>query len=229
MQTKFELKDCPLTFISDDLITAGLNPRYDSPLYDEFPFKIVQAVICSQRRGYIGTILDDTHGALAKLFAAVDAGEVTDPEQLAVVEWLRADDGDVIESYRADDKCKVRDVYRAAIKLAQLALASQVNSDGDKYYVHVYKTQCCIERLNKDESVESILDTVCSIAKLMCTWDLKYNVPVIWTDECIKSMFMSMPYYLMLDKKYKLAIDDLGFTNLKEIESELRPYFKDRL
>ena len=227
MQTKFALKDCPLTFISDDLINAGLNPRYDSPLYAEFPFKIVQAVIRSQRRGYIGTILEDTHGALAKLFAAADAGKVTDPEQLAVVDWLRTDDGDVIESYRADECCKQRDVYRAAIKLAQLALASQVNSDGDKYYVPVYETQCCIERLDKDESVESILGTVCSIAKLMCTWDLKYNVPVIWGDECIKCMLKSMPYYLMLDEKYKLAIDELGFTDLKEIESELRPYFED--
>lgn len=225
MQTKFALKDCPLTFINDDLISAGLNPDYNSPLFAEFSFKIIQAVIRSQRRGYIGAILDDTHGALAKVFAAADAGEVTDPEQLAVVNWLRVDGGDVIESYRADNCCKQRDVYRAAIKLAQLALAGQVNFDAGKDYDDVEYAQYYIQCLDKDDSVDVILDSLCLLAERVCTYDVKFNAPAVHGHECIEFILESMPYNLQLEQMYMDRINDLGFTDLDEIMKELRQYY----
>ena len=225
MQTKYALEDCPLTFISDDLINAGLDSDYDLISCGMSACSDIQAVIRSKRREYFGFVLEDTHCALAKLFAAVDAGEVTDPEQLAVVDWLRADDGDVIESYCLDDKCKVRDVYRAAIKLAQLALACQVNSDAGKYFDDVEYTQYYIECLRGDDSVDWILDSVCSLAKRVCTYDVKFNVPIVRDHECMEFILRGMPHTLSLEEMYMQGICDLTYTDIDQIMNELKQYY----
>lgn len=220
MQTKFVLKDCPLTFIHDDLINAGLGLDYDPFFCGVFSYGVIRGVIRSKRREYFGFVLDDTHGALAKLFAAVDAGEVTDHKQLAVVNWLRADDGDVIESYRLDDKCKSRDVYRAAIKLAQLALACQVNFDAGKYNDDVKYTQYHIECLRGDYSIDWILDSVCSLAEQVGT-----KIPRVHGRDCMVSILEDMPYNLSLCEMYMQGIYDLTFTDIDEIMNELRQYY----
>lgn len=224
MQPEFELKDCPLTFISDDLINAGLDSDYDVPL-NEVTFRFICQVIRDERRSYFDMILTDTHRALAKLFAAVDAGEVTDPEQLEVIEWLRADDGDVIESYRLDDKCKQRDVYRAAIKLAQLALACQVNSDAGDFYTDAYEVQNRIEYLNDENSIKSLLEDVCTVAKHACTVDVHFNVPSVKCLDCVESMFETRPYHLSLDEMYLIRLDYQSFASMREIESEIQEYY----
>ena len=226
MQTKYALEDCPLTFISDDLINAGLDSDYDVPL-NEVTFRFICQVIRDERRSYFDMIVTETHGALAKLFAAADAGEVTDPEQLAVVNWLRADDGDVIESYRADDKCKVRDVYRAAIKLAQLALACQVNSDAGDFYPDAYEVQNSIEYLTDENSIASLLEDVCTVAKHACTVDVQFNVPCVKCLDCVESMFETKPYHLSLDEKYLMRLDYQSFASMHEIESEIQEFYND--
>ena len=220
MQTKFALKDCPLIFIYDDLINAGLGSDYDPFFYGVFSYGVIRGVIRSKRREYFGFVLDDTHGALAKLFAAADAGEVTDPEQLAVVNWLRADGGDVIESYRLDDKCKPRDVYRAAIKLAQLALACQVCFDAGKSDDDVEYTQYYIECLRGDDEIDWILDSACSLAEQVGT-----KIPRAHDRDCMVSILKDMPYNLSLCEMYMQGIYDLTFTDLDEIMNELRQYY----
>lgn len=221
MQTKFALKDCPLTFIYDDLINAGLGSDYDPAFCGVFSYGIIQAVIRSKRREYLGYVLDDTHGALAKLFAAADAGEVTDPEQLTVVNWLRADGGDIIESYRADNCCKQRDVYRAAIKLAQLALACQVNFDAGIHNDDVEYIQYYIECLRGDDGIDWILDSVCSLAGYV-----GIKIPRVHGRECMESILEDMPHNLCLCEMYMQGIYDLTFTDLDEIMNELRQYYQ---
>lgn len=227
MQTKFELKDCPLTFISDDLINAGLDSDYVAPV-EEVTLRFICQVIRDERRSYFDMIVTETHGALAKLFAAVDAGEVTDKEQLKVIDWLRADDGDVIESYRLDDKCKVRDVYRAAIKLAQLALACQVNSDAGDFYPDAYEVQNSIECLTDENSIALLLEDVCCVAKHACTVDVHFNVPCVKCLDCVESMFETRPYLLSLDDKYLMRLDLESFAGMREIESEIQRYYVDK-
>ena len=150
------LNERPLKYIGEWVYVGLRDFEDDAPLSYDMAHKIYTNIYCA-RQDYLHELLDDTHGALAKLFAAADAGEVTDPEQLAVVNWLRADGGDVIESYCVDGYCDAQEVYASAIKLGQIALACQVaqdsgfNLDHDdaQYYISEFKESLSVEKLAK--------------------------------------------------------------------------------
>ena len=195
------LNERPLKYIGE-WVYAGLRDfEDDAPLSYDMAHKIYSNLYCA-RQDYLHKLLDDTHSALAKLFTAVDAGEVTDPEQLAVVNWLRADGGDVIESYCVDGYCDAQEVYASAIKLGQIALACQAAQDGGLDLDHE-GAQCNIEDFKESLSVEQLAKRAVEIASAVTTHSI-YNVlrKYAYDLDCAEWIFNDAPDSIELDSMY---------------------------
>lgn len=209
------LNERPLKYIGEWVYVGLRDFEDDAPLSYDMARKIY-VNIREARQDYLHGLLDDTHGALSKLFAAVDVGEVTDPEQLAVVNWLRADDGDAIESYRVDGYCAAQEIYASAIKLGQIALACQVAQDGGLNLDHD-DAQCSIEEFKAALSVEKLAKLAVKIAAAVTTHSI-YNVLRKYASDldCVEWIFNDAPDSIELDSKYWDSFYILGEDEILE-------------
>lgn len=217
------LNERPLEYIGEWVYVGLRDFEDDAPLSYDMSH-MIYANIREARQNYLHDLLEDTHSALAKLFAAVDAGEVTDTEQLAVVDWLRADDGDVIESYCVDGFCAAQEVYASAIKLGQIALACQVAIDGGLNLDHE-DAQCSIEEFKAALSVEKLAKLAVKIAAAVTTHSI-YNVLRTYASDldCVEWIFNDAPDSIELDSKYWDSFYTLGEN---EILDDMQEYQKE--
>lgn len=216
------LNERPLEYIGEWVYT-GMPDDDNCPLTFDMCQKLRMNIRCA-RQDYLHGLLEDTHGALAKLFAAADAGEVTDPEQLAVVDWLRADDGDVIESYCVDGYCDAQEVYASAIKLGQIALACQVAQDGGLNLDHE-DAQYYISEFKESLSVEELAKLAVKIAAAVTTHSIYNVLPKYAYDlECADWIFNDAPDSIELDSMYW---DSMYYLDEDEILEDMQEYYKE--
>lgn len=217
------LNERPLKYVGEWVYEGLRDFRDDAPLSYDMATKIDQNIY-DARQNYLHELLDDTHGALAKLFAAVDAGEITDAEQLEVIEWLRVDNGDAIASYCVDGFCDAQEVYETAIKLGQIALACQVAQDsgldldeeGAQYYIEEFKESLSVEELAK---------LAVKIASAVTTHSI-YNTLRKYAGEldCAAWIFNDAPDSIELDSKYW---DSIYILDEDEILEDMQEYQKE--
>lgn len=218
------LNERPLKYIGEWVYVGLRDFVDDAPLSFDMA-RMIYANIREARQDYLHGLLDETHGALVKLFAAVDAGEVTDAEQLAVVNWLRADDGDVITSYCVDGYCDAQEVYASAIKLGQIALACQVAQDGG-LNLDEDDAQYRIEQFKESLSIEELAKLAVKIAAAVTT-HLIYNVlPKYSRDlDCAEWIFNDAPDSIELDSMYwdsnYILDEDEILENMQEYQKEM--------
>lgn len=218
------LNERPLDFVGEWVYTGMRNFHDDAPVSYDMASKIC-ANIREARQDYLHKLLDDTHAALVKLFAAADAGEITDAEQLAVVNWLRADDGDVITSYCVDGFCDAQEVYASAIKLGQIALACQVATDGGLNLDHE-DAQCSIEEFKESLSVEQLVKLAVKIAEAVTTHSIYNVLPKYSRDlDCAEWIFNDAPDSIELDSMYWNAVyildEDEILEDMQEYQKEM--------